>query len=408
MSLYFKKTGTICALLSFIVCGLPAQTINYFNSGKPAMKKENSAVPFELYGHRILVDVKINDSQENYHFLLDTGALSFIGEKAAQALHIEKGMEIPTMGEINKAYLTESAVHISLGDVKVGDLFLPIYDFSNFQKSGYGPQIDGFIGSDFLRFFKVSIDYKQKILIFSGNSDSVDPPGDVHKIEFENHFPTRAPMVEVEVDRSIKIGGMIDTGSPYLIVCPLSLMEDTNFLKGRNYIKSRGIMAKWPISDIDKNYLIRFKSLKMGSLEILNIPVLFANTGDALVGRDFLAQFIVTINYPAKELILRPHGKPDFKNNLFSTGLALEKTEGNDRTRVKGLWENSPADKSGIQVGDEVLEINSKNAKDLSLFEIMSILEDDSVNPVELSMRNDEGVKKVVLDKEMLFPAVEN
>ena len=408
MKYYLKKTGAICSLLFIISSGLTAQTINYFNSGKPVMEKENSSIPFDLYGHIIFVEVKINDSQKAYNFLFDTGALCFIDEKAADELHLEKGMEMPTMGEIPKAYLTKSPVQISLGDVKVKDLIVPISDFSNFLKSGHGPQMDGFIGSDFLRFFKVTIDYRKKVLIFSSNSGSSDPPCDGYKIKFENHFPIRAPMAEIEIDREIKIKGMIDTGSPYLIVCPLALMEDQDFLKGRKFIMSEGIMAKWPISDIDKNYLSRFKSLKIGSLEIRNIPVLFANTGNVLIGRDFLDQFIVTINYPANELILRPNGKPAFESNLFSAGLALERIEENNKTVVRGFWKGSPADKSGFKVGDEVLEINSKKAKDLSYFEIKSILNNDTIPIIELLIKCDEGVREIVLNKEMLFPEIED
>jgi C-terminal processing protease CtpA/Prc len=78
------------------------------------------------------------------------------------------------------------------------------------------------------------------------------------------------------------------------------------------------------------------------------------------------------------------------------------------RTVVQGFWEESPADRSGIQLNDEVLEINARGTKDLALREINEILDNDMIKTIELLIRGPQGEKKLALTKEMLFPEINN
>jgi S1-C subfamily serine protease len=200
---------------------------------------------------------------------------------------------------------------------------------------------------------------------------------------------------------------MIDTGSPFGFVLPISFVDR---IRDSSKTKSRGAMAEWPFTSTEYNYLVRIEHFTLGTLELQNIPVLLAelpaNLSSPLIGKEFLSQFLVTLDYPANELILLPYNDEQFRNNLFSTGLALMKNE-KKRTVVRGLWEGSPADKAGIQVGNEVLEINSKSTKDLSLREIDEILEDDAVETIELMVRFGETESGIILKKEMLFPVID-
>lgn len=142
-------------------------------------------------------------------------------------------------------------------------------------------------------------------------------------------------------------------------------------------------------------------------MDTKNIPVLYADAGgDVLIGMDFLSHFIVTINYPAKEMILLPNETVCLKTNLISTGLKFSKDDQN-KTVVKGIWEGSPADKKGIQIGDEILKINSRNLDDLPYLEIKELINNEDEKEVELLVKNDSGERKVVLKKEMILPKIE-
>ena len=391
---------TVIIITLFLASGCTQiEMMKKLNSGQAVIQgKTDITVPFDLRGHAIIVKVKINENPREYNFILDTGAITFINEETANELDLEQGIEVPTWNDTVKARLVETET-ISLGNAKVKNLTTVMFDFvkyTGFQK------IDGFIGSDFLRFFKVTIDYNNRVLTLSHNTEPIESVDAGYLLEIEKPLPIRAPMVECEINETLTADAMIDLGSPHCVVLPLSLLDK---LSGEDIplIKSIGIVAQWPQSTTDESFLSRIESLKFGNLEIENIPVLIADVNDILLGEDFLSQFLITINYPAKQLLLLPLDNMRFKHNIFSTGLALEKDDDN-RTVVKGFWEGSPADKSGIQVGDEIIEINSINVSELALFEISSILKDDTVQEIELLINTEPGEKKVILKKETLLP----
>ena len=273
------------------------------------------------------------------------------------------------------------------------------------------PSIDGFIGSDFLRFFQVTIDYRQKRIVLSRSDFPLDSVAGAYKVDIQKSLPFWFPLVKCEIDEDTEAQAMLDTGSPFSVVFPLSLIERQKFSEHNKPIKSKGLIAKWPFTSPDYNFLAPVKSIKIGALEIRNIPVIYAklpgNLSYPLLGKNFLSHFLVTINYPKNKLFMLPYEDAEFKNNLFSTGLGLMKNE-SGRTVVQGFWEESPADRSGIQLNDEVLEINARGTKDLALREINEILDNDMIKTIELLIRGPQGEKKLAFTKEMLFPEINN
>ena len=391
---------TVITITLFLAHGCAQiEMMKKLNSGEAVIQDEiDITVPFDLRGHAIIVEARINEHSKEYNFILDTGAITFITQETANELNLEQGIEVPTWNDTIKAHLVETET-ISLGNAKVKNLTAIMFDFvkyTGFQK------VDGFIGSDFLRFFKVTIDYNNRVLTLSLDTESIESVDEGYLLKIKKPLPLRAPMVECRISEALTADAMIDLGSPHCIVLPLSFIDE---LSGEDIllIKSIGIVAKWPQSTTDESYLSRIESLKFGDFEIENIPVIIADVNDILLGEDFLSQFIITINYPVKQLLLLPLDNMQFKHNIFSTGLALEKDDDN-RTVVKGFWEGSPADNNHIQVGDEIIEINSINVSELALFEISSILKDDAVPEIELLINTETGEKKVIFKKETLLP----
>ena len=377
-----------------------------FNSGTPVFGKDSSVIPVDLRGHKIYVKVKINDSQKDYNFILDTGALTAIDEKVAAELNLKKGVELPSPGGSKKIYLAEDKLILSLGDKKVKEFIAIIFDLPEAD-----PHIDGFIGSDFLRFFRLTIDYRQKKIVLSESKYPLDLTT-AYKVKISKPFPFRFPQVGCVIDDTIRTKGILDTGSPFAIVCPLSLIEKQDFSGERTLIKSKGTIAKWPFTTTEYNYLARLKSFRMGTFEIKNVPVIYAelprNFPGLLLGKDFLSHFLTTIDYPKDESTLLLYNNEKFKTNLFSTGLELKKDK-DGKIIIEGFWEGSPAERSGIQVGDEVLKINSKIVNDTTdLREIKNILNDDSIEKIELLVKSGEDVKRLIIRKEMLLPEIKH
>jgi hypothetical protein len=403
--------------------------LNKFRSGSPIHSKGITAIPFELGGHLILMPVRINDCEKEYTFFLDTCAQTIIDLRVASDLHIENGRELPLPDEtMPEAFLSKTNVDISLGNAQVRDLKVLLLDLSSWRKSGRS--IDGVVGSDFLRFFRVTIDYRERMVLLeqsrkagNGSSTTRIPTGGStpdaaastgtavldnkgYAMSCATSFPLRFPTVRCRLDGDIVAEALLDTGSPFAIVAPLSLMEKQDFAKERTLLESEGILFKWPFSPIERNYLARLESFQMGELQVAELPVIYANSGDVLLGRSFLSQFVVTIDYPSDELILLPYSDTHFDQNLFSAGFRLKRDE-QDRTVVRGFWKGSPADRNGLRPGDEVLFINSMDVGDLTDLEISRLLKDETVPVIELVIKEGDAERRVSLEKEMLFPEVD-
>ena len=380
-----------------------SEIMEKFASGRPIYATNESIIPFSLEGHRIIVKVRINDSNKEYSFMLDTGALTMIDQKAADELNLKKGTAMPTMKQGESAFLTR-VDRLSLGETVVEDFEIPIMDIPRQFDRRVMP--DGFIGSDFLRFFRTTIDYENRNIILRRDAGLVVQERGI-RIKVDIPFPMRFPTLSLTTDSLLNIKCIIDTGSPYALVLPMSFLEKLPANSKSSLTKSKGFLAKWPGTSLDYNYLWRIKKMKCGELEIEDLPVLFAElplnfASSGLIGKRLLEHYLVTIDYPGQELILVPNGTGNPQSNIFSCGIGLKK-DIDGRIVVQGLWEGSPADRASLAVGTEIVEINDKTTSDLSLAQINSILEDDRVKTIKFLIRAEGRNKKVELAKEMIF-----
>ncbi|MFH1853409.1 MAG: aspartyl protease family protein, partial [Candidatus Neomarinimicrobiota bacterium] len=285
---------SLILLLAFTGCS-QIKMIQKFNSGQPVYGSDVCTIPFKLIGHKILVSVNINEEKQSYNFLLDTGALTFINKTTAGDIGLKKGAEMPTMNKNEKAYLTKLD-SIALGEMKVKDFVVPIMDIQAVFDSSFS--VDGFIGSDFLRFFCTVIDYENRIIILRRNNDKQDTSAVGYIVNLQSPFPLRFPTIKLKINNYQEIDGIIDTGSPFSLVLPLSFTDEFDDSARKQLVKSRGAIAQWPSTKADYNYLWRVQKLELGELELTNLPVIFAELPNqlktALIGKDLLDKFLIT------------------------------------------------------------------------------------------------------------------
>jgi hypothetical protein len=362
------------------------------NATENSSKTSTESIPFEFLKHLILVKAKINDSQKDYNFVIDTGGLTFIDKNVAQELTLkQRGM----MAKIDI---------LDLSGFKIEKIFcFTTFDFQHFK--ALGTPIHGIIGSNLLERFKVTFDFKSFLVNFSSDTSSFEPVENGIFLLFRNHPINNAPLVKFILNHKI-MEGMIDTGQPYPLVLPLKFYDEYKDTVISDFIKSKGLMEKWPNTSADFNYLARLKSFELGNIKIDNILCLFGELPQLLsmplIGNDFLSHFNIIINYPKDEMMLIPYPDMYIKNNRYSIGINSGIAEDN-KVIVEGIWENSPADKANIQVGDVIVSFNSQQIKPSNLIELMKIMEDDDTKSIRLEIENQDGKREVTLEKVMLF-----
>ncbi|MCK5148291.1 aspartyl protease family protein [bacterium] len=400
----FKKKGfkmknllLIFLILHASLSALPQQMelLVKFNSGKPYMNEDTTRIQFNLIAHKIYLKVKVNDSRP-FNFILDTGAITAIDQDVATELNLERGTALPALDTLMSAYISKGPVKINVGDLSVCEFIPIITDLPDASDSE--PSLDGFIGSDFLRFFCLTINYQEKTLMFS--SDKLLPSEPFYTVQMEKFFPLGFPMIDCIINQSHNMKMMIDTGSPFSFVCPISVIDDDDIFNDQVVLKSYGTFMKWPSTTTEYNYLSYARSFKCGDFNANNIPIFFAELprqfSSGLIGKDFLCNFITTIDYLNNEIFLEPV-QHKYEDNMFSIGLSIKKKD--SRFFVKSIWQDSPAHKSGVKVNDEILKLNNYNAKDLSIEKINNILNNDEISVIHLDVKNINGENSMSLTK---------
>ena len=88
-------------------------------------------------------------------------------------------------------------------------------------------------------------------------------------------------------------------------------------------------------------------------------------------------------------------------------GIGVELIEGN---KVNKVFENSPAQASGLQVGDIIIKINDRDVTTFTASEIASeIKKDDSLTKINITVkRNEQELNFELEKKELYIPAVES
>ena len=349
-------------------------------------------IPFRMVGHMILVTAKIDDSPNEYNFIVDTGGATFVAKDVAEDLGLKQ------MGPQAKI----STLH--LPGFPIENVFcFTTFDFSLFKALGI--PIHGIIGSSLLERFKVTLDYKAGTIMLSQDTRQLEKPDRGMLLKFRNHPVNNAPLVEMEVNGKA-VEAMIDTGQPYPLVIPIETFEEYGRDDFDGCIKSKGLMEKWPSTKVDFNYLVRLKKVQMGGSAFPNFLCLFGDLPKVLsmplVGSDFLSQFVLVINFPGDEMQMVPHDDFHLKNNLFSVGINVELSE-KEEVLVEGIWEKSPAEKAGILAGDRIVSFNSKAVGPDNMLELQNALRDDNIKSLNLELISGGQEKRLVLEKALLF-----
>jgi len=366
-----------------------------FPQNVPAQKE--GIIPFELKEHIIFVKGKINDHPEEYNFIVDTGGLTMLNDEIANKLQLKRrGMMI----KMNS---------LDIGNYRIDSIFcVASPDFFKMFES-MGVTIHGMIGSDLLDRFKVTLDYRQKTLVLSNDTDVTGDPQKGFLFKFTNHPNIFAPMLKCKLNGRLEVEAMVDTGQPYPLVLPPDILNKLGLSDKKGWIKAKGYIYKWPFTTSRDNFLGRIDSLTIENLAAQNVLTFSAELPFMLtvplLGRDFLAPYITIINYPRDEILFipQPIAPASMPTNQYSIGLYPHLDE-NGKIVILGVWTASPADQVGIAPGDEIVSLNGNPLTRANLLELLALLSNDGIKEVSLEIKNAQGRRVFNLKKEKLLP----
>jgi len=273
------------------------------NSSKTKFRLAGGAQPL------ILLPVHVND-RGPFDFILDTGAgTSLLSSELAQQLEIKAigSKEGQTAG--GKVSVSLAKVDsLAVGETKLHDVDVGIVDLSQIGKT-IGAKIDGDLGYNFLKHFRVTINYRDCELCLE----------DPKRVEsFARRAQTEIPirlanpakpliLVDVQANGRGPFQFAIDTGTSTTAIT-------------RELAKQLGVATSPAGAGTTGGSAIDFhagslQSFQLGGAKVHNMPVIVADffemlsaaVGaklDGIVGYNFLRNYKVVIDYPGANLQL--------------------------------------------------------------------------------------------------------
>src|SRR5947209_3436281 len=271
-----------------------------------------SKVKFRLAGGGqplILLPVHVN-KRGPFDFILDTGAgTSLLSSELAKQLDMKViGSKEGQSAGGKVAVKLAKVDSLAVGETKIGDVDVGIVDLAQIGKA-VGAQIDGDLGYNFLKHFRVTIDYRdceirlddpKRVETFAGGAKT--------EVPIRLASPAK-PLILVEVHANGRgpFQFAIDTGTSTTAIAP----ELANQL---------GLAGSpvGPVTTGGASVDVRagnIESFQLGGAKIDNMAVMVADffqmlsaaVGaklDGIVGYNFLRNYKVVIDYPGESLTL--------------------------------------------------------------------------------------------------------
>ena len=352
-----KKATLLLSVLLLFSCSknlLPSGTI----------KQENftETIPFNFDNGLPIIDVSIQG--KTYNFLLDTGAPTVIDPELASILKsktVKKSVVEDSQGNDNKQEFI-LIDEIKIGKLHFNDIGAVVIDLKrSFEIKCLN--IDGIIGSNQMSNAIWQIDYKNKNISITDNFNDFKEPEGAEKVHFIEMGYQKTPLVRLQVDSTKSKLITFDTGANGNISLPYSHFENT--IKDYKQIKSYGNPSTGVYGTGKKDTITTIKAdfSKLGTLQLKNQLLVFEETASAVVGNDFLKNYKTTINWKNKTIYLQQQDTV-LKQKLETIGFGIRYI--NKKPTVAIITKGSNAEKMGLQLNDEIIEIDGINLSSLT------------------------------------------
>ncbi|MEL7531980.1 MAG: aspartyl protease family protein [Bacteroidota bacterium] len=384
----FCRIPRLGLLLCLLLCGfLQSQAkTSGFTFAEPGVKSVR--IPIEVQHNVVLIPLKINGSFE-MTFILDTGVkttiltetvlMAFLGLDTLQPVRLRGLGE----GDFIEGLLAQN-VSMRLPGVIGSGINMVVLPDDLISYSGlFGRSVHGIIGYEIFGQFIVEINYQHKYLILH-DPFSYKPPRNKRRYETLPITIKRfKPYVTAKLDdgqgNMIERDWLIDTGASHSISLydPNLPLPDPSIdaflgmgLSGNVYGKIGRVasfeLGKFEFEEIIAGYP-NASALYMPEEELL--------TWYGNIGSEVISRFNVVFDYYSGRLILRKNAsyQEPFYYNISGLEIMTKGVEYDDFV-VSYVRPNSPAEKAGIKIDDEIVSLNGISVQGLGISDIYQSL----------------------------------
>ncbi|MBC8111630.1 MAG: aspartyl protease family protein [Verrucomicrobia bacterium] len=378
-----------------------AAQVAYGYEFKP--KRKRVSIPFEWQCNLMIVKLRINKS-DTLNFILDTGVgMNLLTDpKVATAMGLQYVKTIDIVGAGQGEAL---AAHVAIGNqiyltgvratgqsvVALSEDVLALSDY-------VGMPVHGVFGYDIFRSFVVEIDYSRKLVTLHNAKQYryKTKKGEKIPVMIEDGKPYIVAEAILDNGKQIPLKLLVDTGAGHAISLDRNTKDGIEIPEKSMYVQlGRGL------SGIITGHIGRLKNFKIGDYLLKDAITSFPDTNSLAsritrnsgrqgnVGCEILKRFHVTFNYNENYMILKPEKKffkEPFERDM--TGITIRaRGENYDKYFIERVEGGSPAAKAGLEIGDEILSVNEKMSRNISLSDLYKIFQSKHGKPVKMFVK---------------------
>ena len=299
----------IKGLIDFLDFLAPKVSIIYAIDGA-----RTTNVKFELFQDRPIIQLKLNKSNETFHFVLDTGSgISVISQKAAEKLKIKpvaRGGYARGFGGDGKFDIVYGFVNrVGIGGVEIRNV--PVY-IRHFHAAN--EQIDGYIGLSLISKFLTTIDYGNTSFTLRRKDGITETIDEKNALALPLRLTSGGFLsgeVQIEGVRN-SLNFIVDTGASLSVIS--NELVDSGELSGFainekiRVIGSAGETADMPLFMLPrvtfgKNTRDQVKAIAL-DLDLINESSGFVQAG--ILGGNFLKNYRMTFDFENSKVIFVP------------------------------------------------------------------------------------------------------
>ena len=344
-----------------------------------------SSTPFQLYGNVILMELSVDESTP-LNFIFDTGAGgTVINAPIADRLDIVGDETVPREGATGMAEIVQSTDHtVYVEDISFQDVTLGIAELGHIEKR-IGTPIDGVIGWLILSQYAVRIDYDTMLIeIYDNNKFEYDFGDSGYTLEVQGTAIFTNVTVAFKSGNTFTGKVLVDTGAGSTFYFNTPFIEENDLLAEMdNYYERETQSISTESAHV---YTTMLANLSISNYDFSTLPVAMAiaEAGASswsgpmgILGNGVLKHFNIFIDLQQKRMSLESNRLYHDQFEVNCSGLELVTDDAFQRVVIDHVYAGSPGEEAGLEVGDEILQINGANVSAFQLPQIKSMLSQD-------------------------------
>ncbi len=328
----------------------------------------SATIPMRYEVRHVWVKVSV-EGGEPADFLLDTGASITVLDSAwaaSRGIRAEGRVQVTGAGsDQGGASLSEirslAVPGVRGGGVEIGREKVAVLSLAPHLEPFFWRPVAGVLGYDFISRFALTIDYAADTLTLADPGSFVHPGGGA-AVPFE--LAGSIPVIEARLDSAITGRFRVDVGSGSTVDLHSPFVR-ANGLRERTGAKLTALGGGF--GGTFSGEITRMRRMAIGPYEWDDpIVILSGATEGGLASEDYagnignqvLERFVPTFDYVHKTLYLVPAARFHERDEFSLSGLQLARF--GDTVRAMNVLAGSPAEKTGLREGDEMLSVDGR------------------------------------------------